>query len=241
MKMNKGTIRAGFYYFSFLIQGTAVLHELLDKLQEGNFSEVLDNHPSSESFWSVINASHWPITKRITDKNVAHLVQNLLESEIILSRKFEIDSFAKGLKKLEFLDVMKNNKEVCFKLLCSCIEQILTPGALKDLFDASVQRPSDFAQQRFYDWFMEYVSNAGEEKLRCLLQFITGFKSIPPRGLPHNIVLRYLPDDDEKASLPSATACLAILQLPTIHSTENKFNQSLDISLEFESHRFATI
>lgn len=217
-----------------------MLHELLDKLLEGDVSEVLENHPSAESFWSVINASHWPITKKITDQNVAHLVQNLLESEIILSRKFEIDSFAEGLKMLEFLDVIKNNKEV-FKLLCNSIEQTLTPNGFKNLFDASVQRPSDFAQQRSYDWFMEYVSNVGEEKLRCLLQFITGFRSIPPRGLPHNIVLRYLPDDDEKASLPSATACLAILQLPAIHSTENKFNQSLDIALEFESQGFATI
>ena len=218
-----------------------MLHELLDKLQEGDVDEVLDSHPSSESFWSVINASHWPITKKITNQNVAHLVQNLLESEIILSRKFEIDSFAKGLKMFEFLDVIKNNTEVCFKLLCNSIEQTLTPNGFQNLFDNSVERPSDFAQQRSYDWFIEYVSNAGEEKLKCLLQFITGFKSIPPRGLPHNIVLRYLPDDDEKASLPSATACLAILQLPTIHSTENKFNQSLDIALQFESQGFATI
>ena len=218
-----------------------MLHELLDKLQEGDVDEVLDSHPSSESFWSVINASHWPISKKITNQNVAHLVQNLLESEIILSRKFEIDSFAKGLQMFEFLDVIKNNKEVCFKLLCNSIEQTLTPNGFQNLFDASVERPSDFAQQRSYDWFIEYVSNAGEEKLKCLLQFITGFKSIPPRGLPHNIVLRYLPDDDEKASLPSATACLAILQLPTIHSTENKFNQSLDIALQFESQGFATI
>lgn len=117
-----------------------MLHELLDKLQEGDVSEALENHPSAESFWSVINASHWPITKKITNQNVAHLLQNLLESEIILSRKFEIDSFAEGLKMLEFLDVIKNNKEV-FKLLCNSIEQTLTPNGFKNLFDASVQRP----------------------------------------------------------------------------------------------------
>ena len=97
------------------------MHELLDKLQEGDVSEVLHNYPSSDSFWSVINASHWPITKKITDKNVAHLVQNLLVTEIISFRKFEIDSFAEGLKNLEFLDATKNNKEVCFKLLCNSI------------------------------------------------------------------------------------------------------------------------
>ena len=133
------------------------MHELLDKLQEGDVSEVLHNHPSSESFWSVINASHWSITKKITDKNVAHLVQNLLVTEIISFRKFEIDSFAEGLKNLEFLDATKNNKEVCFKLLCNSIEQTLTPDEFNNLFDASVQRPSDFAQLHSYDWFMDYV------------------------------------------------------------------------------------
>lgn len=133
------------------------MHELLDKLQEGDVSKVLHNHPSSESFWSAINASHWPITKKITDKNVAHLVQNLLVTEIISFRKFEIDSFAEGLKNLEFLDATKNNKEVCFKLLCNSIEQTLTPDEFNNLFDASVQRPSDFAQLHSYDWFMDYV------------------------------------------------------------------------------------
>ena len=45
----------GFHYFFFLlIEETAVLHELLDKLQEGDVSKVLHNPPSLESFWSVI-------------------------------------------------------------------------------------------------------------------------------------------------------------------------------------------
>ena len=60
-----------------------------------------------------------------------------MESEIILSRKFEIDSFSEGLKNLEFLDVTKN-KEVCFKLLCNKIEQTFTPDEFKSLFDAIV-------------------------------------------------------------------------------------------------------
>ena len=111
-----------------------------------------------------------------------------------------MDSFAEGLKNLEFLDVTKN-KEVCFKLLCNKIEQTLTPDKFKSLFDASVQRPSDLTQQQSYNLFYG-LCNTGEEKLRCLLKLISGFQSILPCGLPHNIVLRYLPDDDEKASLP---------------------------------------
>ena len=54
-------------------------------------------------------------------------------------------------------------------------------------------------------------------------------------------MLRCLPDDDEKASELSATVHLAILQLPTIHSPENEFNQSLDIALKFESQGFPTV
>ena len=72
-------------------------------------------------------------------------------TEIISFRKFEIDSFAEGLKNLEFLDATKNNKEVCFKLLCNSIEQTLTPDEFNNLYDASVQRPSDFTQLHSYD------------------------------------------------------------------------------------------
>ena len=103
-----------------------------------------------------------------------------MESEIILSRKFEIDSFSEGLKNLEFLDVTKN-KEVCFKLLCNKIEQTLTPDEFKSLFDASVQRPSDFTQQQSYNLFCG-LCNTGEEKLRCLLKLISGFQSIQSIG-----------------------------------------------------------
>ena len=69
---------------------------------------------------------------------------------------------------------------------------------------------------------MKYVEEADEDKLRSLLQFITGHKSVPPCGLPQNICLKYLPDDDEKG-LPTSSACLAILNIPTIHSSEAKF------------------
>ena len=54
-------------------------------------------------------------------------------------------------------------------------------------------------------------------------------------------MLRCLPGDDEKVSMLSAIVHLAILQLPTIHSPENEFNQSLDIALKFESQGFPTV
>ena len=41
--------------------------------------------------------------------------------------------------------------------------------------------------------------------------------------------------------MPLATVHLAMLQLPTIHSPENGFNQNLDIALKFESQRFPTV
>ena len=86
---------------------------------------------------------------------------------------------------------------------------------------------------------MKYVEEADEDKLRSLLQFITGHKSVPPCGLPQKICLKYLPDDDEKG-LPTSSACLAILNIPTIHSSEAKFIHNFDVALRFESQGFGS-
>ena len=47
-----------------------------------------------------------------------------------------------------------------------------------------------------------YVRNADQGKLQSPLQYATGFKSVPPRGLPQKVSVHYLPeDDDERASI----------------------------------------
>ena len=70
---------------------------------------------------------------------------------IILSRKFEIDSFSEGLQMLGLLDIIENNKDVCYKLLCSSIKQTLTPNGFLILLDNSVEKPTNYAKGRCYD------------------------------------------------------------------------------------------
>lgn len=61
-------------------------------------AHVLGDHPSSDTSWAIINASHWPIDKQITDSNASHVLQHLLENEIVYSRKMNIDKFFEGLQ-----------------------------------------------------------------------------------------------------------------------------------------------
>lgn len=87
-----------------------------------------------------------------------------------------------------------------------------------------------------------YVRNADQGKLQSPLQYATGFKSVPPRGLPQKVSVHYLPeDDDERASIPTSSACLAILNIPTIQSVEALFIESLDCALKCESQGFHNV
>lgn len=196
-----------------------------------------EDHPSCDAFWAIINGSHWPIEKKIDDSNACLLLQHLVENEIVYSRKFEIDQFAEGLKVMGLLQEIQENPTVCHDLLCHNPEMKMT--AEKFLSQVRLVEPTDFSQKQSYDWFLKFVNSEGEEKLRSLLQFITGHMSIPPQGLPHKMCIKYLPDDDG-ASLPKSVACLGIINLPTVHSSEMKFNNSLDIALEFESQGFGS-
>lgn len=49
----------------------------------------------------------WPIDKQITGSNSSHLLQHLLENEIVYSRKMEIDQLSEGLQVLGLLQVIQ--------------------------------------------------------------------------------------------------------------------------------------
>lgn len=225
---------------SFL--GTAMLHELLNKFKDGGtISSVLEDDPCSDAYWATINASHWSLTRKVTDADLPFLIQSLIENEILLSRRYELDQFSEGLAVLGLRDVMKQNQELCMQLFCYDSDTILTPDSFVDLIDNKDNVPTDYAQKQAYDWFMKYVQCASPEQLQCLLQFATGFKTVPPYGMEQKIVLKYRPDHDENASFPTSMACLSILSLPTVHSTEKKFKESMDIALKFESQGFGSV
>lgn len=96
-----------------------MLHEMLDKFRNGEtVSMVLEDSASSEVYWAIINSSHWPVTKAVTDADLPLLIQCLLENDILLSRKYEVDQLSEGLAFLGLLDIMKNNAGLCFSLFC---------------------------------------------------------------------------------------------------------------------------
>ena len=102
-----------------------------------------------------------------------------------------------------------------------------------------LKEPTDFSEKQSYLWFLKYVESSDEEQLIRLLQFVSAHKSIPPRGLLHRICVTYLPDD-ESATLPKSLACLSIIHLPTVHSSEKRFVQSLNVALKWGSEGFGS-
>ena len=70
-----------------------------------------------------------------------------------------------------------------------------------------------------------------------LLQFSTGYRSIPPLGLSHKLSIQYLSDDDTN-ELPMAQACFSLIKLPVIHTSKNVFFKKLDTAIAFGSMGF---
>jgi len=126
--------------------------------------EVLEQDPAFEAYWAIINASHWPPTKEITDKDLPFLLQHLFESELIVSRKYSIDQFAEGLSVSGLLQSIKDNKEVCYNPFCYKLNNHLTPENFLGLF-INLNEPKDFAQKQCFHWFLGYVRDADQGKL----------------------------------------------------------------------------
>ncbi len=53
------------------------------------------------------------------------------------------------------------------------------------------------------------------------------------------VELAYLEDDEAKI-LPEATACAGKLYLPTVHSTYQSFEASMDVALKYGAYGFGT-
>ena len=95
------------------------------------------------------------------------------------------------------------------------------------------------AQENSKVWFLDYIKDPYSEKLSTLLQFITGFKQLPAWVLDKKIVLKFLPDTDEKI-YPEAIVCFHTILLPTVHSSKNTFFKYMDKALEIESSGFSS-
>ena len=95
------------------------------------------------------------------------------------------------------------------------------------------------AQENSKVWFLDYIKDPYSEKVSTLLQFITGFKQLPAWVLDKKIVLKFLPDTDEKI-YPEAIVCFHTILLPTVHSSKNAFFKYMGKALEIESSGFSS-
>ena len=133
------------------------MHSLIEKFENGaSVKQVLEEDKMQEAYWATGNASHWPMTKPITDNDVLLVIQRLIENEVIVSRKFEIDQLAEGLSVIRLHQLIRENKEVCSELLSYDFQSDLTPERFLNLLQPLDQQ-KDFAKKNSYEWFTNYI------------------------------------------------------------------------------------
>eukprot|EP00112_Aurelia_sp_Birch-Aquarium-sp1_P024922 Seg806.15 transcript_id=Seg806.15/GoldUCD/mRNA.D3Y31 product="hypothetical protein" protein_id=Seg806.15/GoldUCD/D3Y31 len=103
-----------------LTSATEHLHSLIDGLDgcktEDEISRLFEEN---DSFWQIINHSHWPAETVITLQNKNLLIQELIYDEVIASRLQEIGELKAGLSTLGFLQYIRQHPDVCQSLFCA--------------------------------------------------------------------------------------------------------------------------
>ncbi len=224
---------------------TSVLHELLTSLadckNDADVESVLEKSEMSEAFWQLINASRWPNEQLIDINTRDFLLQQLVYHELLTSRKNEIDELKEGLKSLGLLDLIAKNPKICKVLFCADKSQQINADVLNNMM-LSIS-PSNFAEEQSQKWFLDYLSLKpdpdfpDDNRCRSLLQFWTGWSVVPFGGLTKRLKVIFLVDDD-KFCLPTSSACIKTLRLPTVHSSQGKFFQSMDVALKYRKVGF---
>ena len=164
------------------------------------------------------------------------LLQQLVYHELLTSRKNEIDELKEGLKSLGLLDLIAKNPKICKVLFCADKSQQINADVLNDMM-LSIS-PSNFAEEQSQKWFLDYLSLKpdpdfpDDNRCRSLLQFWTGWSVVPFGGLTKRLKVIFLADDD-RFCLPTSSACTKTLRLPTVHSSQGKFFQSMDVALKY--------
>ena len=219
---------------------TALLHEFIDCLErclnDEDIHQLLEVNLKCEAFWQIINSSRWPKEKVINIASKEFLLQHLVSHELLVSRKNEIEEFSEGLKSLGLLNILRTKKETCQVLFTAGEFQPFTADALNEMI-CEVEARS-FSERQANEWFRCYINEDEDEdfpadsRRRALLQFWTGWTVIPFGGLTKRLKVLFLPDDDAK-SLPTTSACTAVLRIPTVHSSKKGFYNAMNIALKF--------
>jgi len=109
---------------------------------------------------SIINASGWDLTKKITCVTKNSLVQGLIIDEVIGKRERQMCAVSNGLEWAGFLDLIRQYPEKMRPLFVYCGRE-LTCDQFKVLIDSSP--PNQPVEKRAYEWFFEYVAQCAQE------------------------------------------------------------------------------
>ena len=220
---------------------------LIQKLDSAANDEEINKILGNDVYFEIINQSQWP-TAKVINTNTRHmLAQQLILNDVVFQRMPQILALRDGLQSLGVLDMLMQYPQQCRQLLVFR-EETLTPSQFINdiLTKASQLDPEDPVKKAAHQFFMQYISASCEDKkkefpegrLKLLLQFATGQASVT--GISYvQVELAYL-EDEEAKTLPEATACAGKLHLPTVHSTYQSFEASMDTALKYGAYGFGT-
>lgn len=226
---------------------TENLTSLIQKLDSAKNDEEISSILDNDVYLEIINQSQWP-PERMINTNTRHmLAQQLILNDVVFQRMPQILALRDGLQSLGVLDMLMKYPEQCRQLLVFR-EETLTPNQfISDVLTITSQvGPEDPVKKFAHQFFMQYISASCEDekkefpegRLKLLLQFATGQASVTGISFVQ-VELAYL-EDDEAKTLPEATACAGKLYLPTVHSTYQSFEASMDTALKFGAYGFGT-
>ena len=189
-----------------------------------------------------MNACHWPIQEVIGIRNKSELIQEIIYNEVIRSRKDVIHEIKHGLDVLGFFGFMSKHPHQ-FKGLFCAKEESFGPDEFKALLLET--KPSNFAEQQAFEWFNEFVSEGDsplsdddpESIVKALLAFTTGWQTPSMFVSEPRIKVKFLLDDDDHV-LPTSSACLKVLRIPTVHPTKVKFQEAMITALKYGRQGF---
>ena len=226
---------------------TESLHDFIERLNLAKTPEdlkmLLFEDSNKDVYWQLVNSCHWSITTTINMGNKDLLVQELIYNEFVASRRQEISELQAGLETLGFLNYAKQHPLLAKEILCYN-NDLRRPFGVEELKSIITSEPKSFEQKQAEMWLYEFLEDEGIDKeliggsrIKALLMFCTGHTHLPRNGFRAKLQIQFLPDDDEQ-TLPTASACLHILRLPTVHSSKSQFCKAMDTALKFAALGF---
>ena len=224
-----------------LTSATEPIHNLIEELDcaknKDDIKHLLYDEKSNDVSWQIINSCHWPVEQVIDMTNKDLLIQHIIYSEAIANRREEIREFANGLDTLSFLSYARKFPKFLHELLTSNKDNV-KPFGIAEFKENVITEPKSFAEKQAIEWLYECIERKedadqffGGSRMKALLMFCTGTIAPPRYGYKQKIQISFKPDDDEH-ELPTSSACLHVLSLPTVHSSKKKFFQAIDVALK---------